>query len=72
MVRSITSQPASFSRLRACDGEISWSTSKASIGTGETASAASSLPATSVESLYRGFCGARSVSSTSSVDSPRT
>ena len=27
MVRSITSQPISFSRLRACDGEISWSTS---------------------------------------------
>ena len=26
MVRSITSQPISFSRLRACDGEISWST----------------------------------------------
>jgi hypothetical protein len=26
MVRSITSQPTSFSRLRACEGEISWST----------------------------------------------
>jgi hypothetical protein len=25
MVRSITSQPASFARLNACEGEISWS-----------------------------------------------
>lgn len=31
MVRSITSQPVSSSRLRACEGEISWSTSRASI-----------------------------------------
>ena len=31
MVRSITSQPTSISRLRACDGEISWSTKMVSI-----------------------------------------
>ena len=31
IVRSITSQPTSFSRLRACDGEISWSTKMVSI-----------------------------------------
>ena len=31
-VRSSTSTPVAFSRLRACDGEMSWSTSTASIG----------------------------------------
>jgi hypothetical protein len=34
MVRSITGQPTSFSRWRACEGEISWSTNTASTGSG--------------------------------------